>query len=108
MNNSELVRIEWSMFRGMFRLLILSILERSMMKGYHILKVIRQLTGRKPSMSTIHDILAELENKKLIKSITTQTGEKYYQITDIGKRVLNDIRVRCKSRIIDILNLVFG
>jgi len=99
--------IEWAMFRGMFRLLILSLLEKSMMRGYQILKAIRTLTGRKPSMSTIHDILSELECKKLIKSITTQTSEKYYQITDIGRKALSQVRARCRARVIDILNLIF-
>lgn len=107
MSDGEVFHIEWAMFRGMFRLLILSILEKSMMRGYHVLRVIRQLTGRKPSMSTIHDILTELESRRLIRSIITQTSEKYYQITEIGEKTLNEIRSRCKSRIMNVLSLIF-
>jgi len=107
MSNRDVFHIEWAMFRGMLRVLILSMLEKSRMRGYQILKVIRQLTGRKPSMSTIHDILTELESKNLIKSIITQTSEKYYQITEIGEKTLNEIRARCKSKIMNVLNLIF-
>ncbi|MCS7386496.1 MAG: hypothetical protein DRJ18_01650 [Candidatus Methanomethylicota archaeon] len=107
MLNGEAISIEKSMYRGMFRPLILSLLDRSMMRFYQIFKAIRQITGRKPSLSTIHDILVELESKKLIKSITTQTSEKYYQITENGRKTLNEIRAKCKSHIIDIISLIF-
>lgn len=107
MSGGDALNIEWAMFRGMFRLLILSLLKKSRMRGYQILKVIRHLTGRKPSMSTIHDILTELERRNLIRSIITQTSEKYYQITDFGERTLNEIRIRCKSRIMKVLHLIF-
>ncbi len=95
------------MIRGFFRLLILSLLENYRMKGYQILKSIRQLTGIKPSMSTIHDILVELENKNLINSIITETNEKYYQITDLGKKALNEIRNKCREKIVNIIKLIF-
>ncbi|HDO20440.1 MAG: PadR family transcriptional regulator [archaeon GB-1867-097] len=101
-------RIEIFMYRGMYRILILSILERSKMRGYHILKNIARLTGMKPSLSTLHDILSEMEGNKLISSITEQTNEKYYVITSLGREKLREIRDKCKEKIMNITNFILG
>ena len=36
MSNRDVFHIEWAMFRGMLRVLILSMLEKSRMRGYQI------------------------------------------------------------------------
>ena len=100
-------KIEISLYRGMYRLLTLTILEKTRMKGYQIFKNIKNITGIKPSLSTIHDILSEMEKRRLIESIKTETNEKYYIITKIGKKKLEEIKERTKNKINKIINLIF-
>lgn len=107
MSGIELLEIEWIFLRGALRLLILALLRKSMMTGYQILKAIYQLTDKKPSLSTIHDILRELENRKLIESFITQKSEKYYKITENGERILTEIKDKSMDKIIKIINTIF-
>ncbi|MEM0085308.1 MAG: PadR family transcriptional regulator [Candidatus Methanomethylicia archaeon] len=107
MSGIELLEIEWMLLRGALRLLILALLQKSMMTGYQIIKAIQKLTDKKPSLSTIHDILTELENKKLIESFITQQSEKYYKITELGERILTEIKSKSMKKIINIMNTIF-
>ncbi|MEM3615550.1 MAG: helix-turn-helix transcriptional regulator [Candidatus Methanomethylicia archaeon] len=108
MSGIDIFEMEWILLRGALRLLILALLQRSIMTGYQILKAIQQLTEKKPSLSTIHDILTELENKRLIESFITQRSEKYYKITEYGERILTEIKDRSVEKIMSIMNIIFG
>ncbi|MCX8168624.1 MAG: PadR family transcriptional regulator [Candidatus Methanomethylicia archaeon] len=108
MGGIEILEIEWILLRGSLRLLILALLQKSMMTGYQILKTIQQLIDKKPSLSTIHDILTELENKKLIESFITQQSEKYYRITELGEKILMEVKDKSMKKVMDVMNVIFG
>jgi DNA-binding PadR family transcriptional regulator len=106
MSGIELMELEWILIRGAIRLLILALLQKSMMTCYQIIKAIQQITEKKPSLSTIHDILTELEEKRLIESFITQQSEKYYKITELGRRILNEARGRSLKKMMNIINII--
>lgn len=105
---SSLHNIEWALIRGTFRLLILAILEESVMQGYQVVKRIEQVIGEKPSLSTIYTILANLEQRGLIRSIRRKGENRYYMITDKGRRLLARIRSHSKERLISIICKILG
>ena len=64
----------------------------------HILKVIRESTGRNPDVTAIHSVLRRLEKKGFVTSsmggATNERGgrrKRFFQLTQTGKRVLDEI-----------------
>jgi len=103
-----IVRLERGVMRGVLRPVILSLLDKTTMHGYQIVKSIEKITGFKMSISTIYTILGELEKKGLIKRVGHQNGKTFYTITREGKRILEGIRVRLKKRLDRVMELLFS
>ena len=80
-----------SFLRGSYRILILAMLERSVMHGYEILKLIERLTGHRPKVSTLYSILKDMEGMGLLRS-TVEGPRRLYQLTEKGREVLKEFR----------------
>ncbi len=92
--------IERQFLRGLLRIAILVILDRSSHYGYQIYKILREKLYSRLSLSTLYTLLKELENKGLIrriddKYILTEKGSKIIKLLFTRyNKLLNDIRIR--------------
>ncbi len=71
--------------KGFLSYLILWILSKNKMNGAEISKELEKRRGAKPSPGTLYPALKELKEKGLIES----DDNKYYSLTDKGKKELN-------------------
>ena len=67
--------------------------------GLAIVEELKGQTGRKVTLSTVHKVLIRLEGKALLKShiggATQERGgrsKKLYQLTFLGKNVVNEVK----------------
>lgn len=79
-------RIEKHLMKGILRLAVLYIIEKTSMYGYEIYKLIKKGVYEKISLSTLYTILKELERLGLIY----RDGLKYY-ISERGVEVFKKI-----------------
>jgi len=87
--NKELVK-------GSTSILVLSLLSREDMYGYQITQTLKEKTNNVFEMKegTLYPLLHGLENDKAIESYWKDADNgkrrKYYHITKVGKKLLND------------------
>ncbi len=82
---------------GIYALIVLAILRSGIMHGYAIRKKFEELSDGKivPSEGTLYDLLKSLEKLKLVRSFWGESGgriRRYYEITDLGLEVLDELR----------------
>ncbi|WP_457753673.1 PadR family transcriptional regulator [Thermococcus sp.] len=88
---------------GTYSFIILSLLEnKGDMHGYAIRKEFEKLSNGKivPSEGTLYDLLKSLERYKLIEGFWAEVGgraRKYYRITSLGEKVLEELRKEIES-----------
>lgn len=91
------VKIEKEMKSGVYSLLVLLIISRSKepIYGYQIIKKLEELSEGKLNIleGAIYVLLKSLHNQKLLKTTwglsTEGPPRKYYEITELGIKVLN-------------------
>lgn len=87
---------------GLYSFLVLSILEKEgELHGYAIRKRLEELSDGKlvPSEGALYDILKGLKKLGLLQDSWAEAGgrpRKYYSITEIGRRVLAQLRDEVK------------
>ena len=67
---------------------MLKIISENQATGYAIIKKVKELTGEKPSTGSVYPILKSMTIKGLIMG-RTQDGKTFYEITDLGRSVLD-------------------
>ena len=70
--------------RGLNRVVILWLISRNPMSGYHVIKELERLTGHKFHSGVVYPLLYEMEENNLITGKWSQKGRrkiKYYQLT---------------------------
>ena len=83
---------------GVYSYMILSILEREgELHGYFIRKRLGELSDGKlvPSEGALYDILKSLKKYKLVEDFWAEVNgrpRKYYRLTDLGRKVLLELR----------------
>lgn len=101
---------------GTYSLVILNLLRREgPMHGYGIMAKIRGATNGvlSPSESTVYESLKQLERYKLIRSFWARPEgggipRKYYEITELGIRVLNEVNNEMASIIKVLSRVIYG
>lgn len=84
------------LFRGDIGLLVLSLIERSDMYGYQIIKELKSRSNNVFELQegSLYPVLHSLEGQGLVKSYIGETDSarkrRYYKITDKGIRELNE------------------
>lgn len=82
---------------GIYSYLVLKILEKGELHGYAIRKFFEDITSDKfvPSEGTLYDILKSLQKLRLVESfwVVDVRPRKCYRLTELGKEVLEDIRM---------------
>ncbi len=96
-----------SFVRGSYRLLILALLEGSMMHGYQILKTLEGMTGQRPKISTLYSILKDMEENGFLSS-RTEKAKRIYQLTEKGRKTLNEFRSKLGEGALKMLTLLMG
>ncbi|MCD6446472.1 PadR family transcriptional regulator [Candidatus Bathyarchaeota archaeon] len=92
--------------RGLNRVVILWLISRNPMSGYHVIKELERLTGHKFHSGVVYPLLYEMEENNLITGKWSQKGRrkiKYYQLTKKGLKLLNFIKEFFKMPIKEIL-----
>lgn len=61
------------------------------MHGYSIMKYVRELTKNEIALGagTVYTSLSKMEKDGLIVLLKTESNRKFYQITDLGREILN-------------------
>jgi len=92
---------------GIYSYLVLKLLETEELHGYAIRKFFESLTSGKfvPSEGALYDLLKSLQKHGLIESfwVTDVRPRKCYRLTELGKEVLEEIKVE-----INLLKEVIG
>lgn len=75
------------MAKGMLKLWMLKVISEEAIDGYHIIKKVGELTGKKPSTGSVYPLLKTMQNAGWIKG--HETGNKTtYEITEEGKDII--------------------
>ncbi|CAB49414.1 PadR family transcriptional regulator [Pyrococcus abyssi] len=98
MVNEAVRKLRKEIRSGLYSYLILLILnENEKLHGYAIRKRLEELTDGKlvPSEGALYSILKMLKKYKLVEDYWAEVGgrvRRYYQITELGKEVLDEIK----------------
>jgi DNA-binding PadR family transcriptional regulator len=75
------------MAKGMLKLWMLKVISEEAVDGYHIIKKVGELTGKKPSTGSVYPLLKSMQNAGWIKG--HKKGNKTtYEITEEGKEII--------------------
>lgn len=79
--------------RKAFRLIVLRVIDDRKMNGYEVIKSMEELFSGEysPSPGLVYPTLRALEKEGLVYSEVVG-GSRYYQLTEQGKKILNDKR----------------
>jgi len=104
-DDEELIR---AVTRGLSRALILWLLDRKPASGYELTKELERLTSHKQSVGVVYPLLYEFEDRGLITGEWEQRGKrrriKNYSITDLGRKMLNNIRELLELPMREVIN----
>lgn len=81
--------------KGMLELCILNSIKGKSLYGYDIVRILRKIPGLVISEGTIYPILSRLKREGFVKNTIKESLEgpprKYYELTEKGKLVLNEM-----------------
>jgi len=104
-DEEELIR---SVTRGFSRALILWLLDGEPASGYEITQELQRLTGHEQNVGVVYPLLYEFEERGLVTSEWEQHGIrkriKYYSITDLGRKMLNNIKALLEMPVREVIN----
>src|SRR5436190_20847852 len=84
---------------GDLRFVIMALLEEQARHGYELIKELEERTGGayRPSAGVIYPTLALLEDEGMIRQSGGETGRKLFELTDDGRKALDDNRAGVQS-----------
>jgi len=81
--------------KGMLELCILNAIRGTSLYGYDIVRKLRKIRGLVISEGTIYPILSRLKREGFVQTTIKESTEgpprKYYELTDKGKKILNEM-----------------
>lgn len=87
--------------KGLLELAILTLLSKGRHHGYEMVRQLKQMPGFAIREGNIYPILARLQADGVINSTAQRSPDgpprKYFELTDIGQAVLNEMNQRWKS-----------
>ena len=98
--------------KGLLELAVLTLLSRSKHHGYEMVRLLKQMPGFAIREGNIYPILARLQSEGVIISSMQRSPDgpprKYYELTDIGRVVLDEMNQRWKTMQISVETMQKG
>ena len=98
--------------KGLLDIVILNLLKHSQYHGYDMVQTLKQIDGLKIREGNIYPILARLQTDGLVTSYSEASRDgpprKYFQLTELGEKVLADMNAHWDQIIESILRIRKG